>query len=147
MGSIFEQAGEEYRKKAKGETPAEPPKPALTPARNLTPEEVRKLFEDVYKLSDTVAKKLDEAYKLMGMRHEEIKSFLDNPSNFKDAAEWQRIQHARENMLGKVEKSILYGENEPPKEAKANKKKKAEDLADKKRKGKTLGSRKGWISM
>lgn len=144
MDSIFDQAGEQAKKK-KEETPT-----SKEPPQSVSDEELKKLFAQVYKLNDTVSKKLEDAYNLMGTSAKDVTDYLENPANFTDNTQWMNVQKSRANLLKRAEKDIIFGGKEPTeKEKKATDKgkKKKDDEADKKRKGKTLGSRKGWMSM
>ena len=148
-GSIFDYAGGESKKKISESENKKSETINPQSVGKASPEEIREMFKKVYQLNDSVAKKLDDAYKLLGQSKDDIKNFLDNSNNFSNNEQWQIIQKAREDKLSKVEKEILYlGEEIPSKDERKKEKKKKEDSeAEKKRKGKTLGSRKGWLSM
>jgi hypothetical protein len=142
-GNIFDQAGKKFNQENKQASKDQP-------VKKVNDEEIRQMFKKVYELNDAVAKKLDDAYKIMGTNKHEIKNFLENPNNFPDEKQWKVIQQTRVHLLGKLEKTILYHgtESESSKQEKQRKQKKKEDSdAEKKRKAKTLASRKGWLSM
>lgn len=146
-GSIFDQASDDFKKKKDEAVKKEEAPP---PKETISDEELRKMFENVYKLNDTVTKRLEDAYNAMGVSPKEIKDYLENPSNFPDNEQWLSAQKSRAFLLNKVEKAIIFEGKEPSANQKnelEKKKKKKDDSADKTRKGKTLGSRKGWMSM
>ncbi len=127
--NIFEQAG-----KNKGVKKDQPPEKVLP---KLTREELEKLIQDVYQQHDQFERRLDELYQKSGFSPHTISQYLGNPQNLSEAQ--RKVLEERRNRL-KRELGFKKG-----KEVKI--KPKESDDTTAKRKGKTLGGRKGWISM
>ena len=74
------------------------------------------------------------------MSRDEVLTFVENPDNF-PANEWSIIQKRKDAL----EKKMFSSMGLPVKKKAVRKKK--QDRQTKKRKGKTLGDRKGWMKM
>ena len=127
--NIFDEAG-----KKKGVKKDQPPEKVLP---KLTREELEKLIQDVYQQHDQCERQLDELYQKSGFSPHTINQFLGNPQNLTDAQ--RKVLEERRDRL-KRELGFKKG-----KEVKKNSQE--DDDTTAKRKGKTLGGRKGWISM
>ena len=124
--NIFEEAG-----KRKG-VKKEPPSINLP---KLTREELEKLIQDVYHQHDKFERQLDELYRKSGFSPASINQFLENPQNLTPTQ--QKVLEERKNRLQKELSRAKHHQAGKPKE----------ETETAKRKGKTLGGRKGWISM
>lgn len=101
--------------------------------------EIKQIFKRIATMQDSLKKKLFVIYKKSGIAPDEIRSYLDNPDNI-PPSQWNKIATATEQLEEKV--TGLKG-----KALKKKKKDKEQKKLTKKRKGKTLGGRKGWIQM
>lgn len=120
---------EGLRSSKKGQIMGPPPKD----------EEVTTMFERIGSLQKDLEKKLDALYEKGGISHKDLETYLSNPDNFTDE-EWQRVHKDRDRFLN----LIWNGLGSEKKKMQVSK---TEKKAAKKRKRKTLGSRKGWMRM
>ena len=127
--NIFDEAG-----RKKGVKKDQPPEKVLP---KLTREELEKLIQDVYQQHDKFERRLDELYQKSGFSPHSINQHLDNPQNLSEAQ--RKVLEERQDRL-KRELGLQKGKE-------VKKKSQESDDTTAKRKGKTLGGRKGWISM
>lgn len=104
--------------------------------QEVTKEELDRRIKKIYEYHDQIEKGLDQIYQLSGYNPQQIALFLRNPANLN--ADQRRALEIRQERLAK--QIVLKTEKKIKSKAKQ-----AEDAL--KRKGKSLGSRKGWISM
>jgi|GEM_PF-3221396 len=130
--NIFEEAG----KPSKGKNEPTPPPPE---APTLSREEINKLIHQIYQQHDLVERKLDELYQKSGFNPHSIDQFLENPQNLTEAQ-----RQAVEQRKAKLDQIVSTDKGKQ--KGMPEKQKKGDDTSSK-RKGKTLGGRKGWISM
>lgn len=105
--------------------------------------DINQMLNKMYRMQDDLQSRLTQIYDENSISSNQVKNFLDNPSNFPPEV-WQKIQNQRdslENKIGAVLKTY------------ARKKKKGiigmnqKEGVSKERKSKTLGSRRNWIPM
>lgn len=100
-------------------------------------EDAKKMFEKLYRLSGELQDKTNKFYEISGYSPKDVETLLGNPKNFSEA-QWKEIQ----KQQSKAEQ--FFNQVKGVKEVKKSVKKKRQL---KSRSGKTLGARKGWISM
>lgn len=129
MSSIFDLSGQTPKKKPP--KPVEPKKPAVT----LSDQAVNEMLAKIKQMNTDLEDKLDATEKQLGVGHEEVKEKVEGlKANSAKTAEEIRVKklELEKQLLGLTEKQ-LEG-------------RKSASIAHKKR-GKTLGARKGWIDM
>lgn len=129
MSSIFDLSGQTPKKKA----PA-PPK-SQTPAVALSGESVRAMLEKIKTLNEDLALQLESTEKKLGVGPDEIKQQMERlrdlaPNTFEQIK--NRKIELEKQILGLTDQQLVRRKN---------------DAASQKKKGKTLGARKGWIDM
>lgn len=154
--NIFEAAGK-ARKPASSQR-AVPTPPASLPQKieplpevvKINPDQLLNLHKDpeinmmlnkMARMQEDIRARLNEIYNSSGVSFNQIKNFLDNPSNFPPDV-WQKIQSQRdvlEKRIGDVLQSIAKKPKAGPMGMKGE--------VSKERKSKTLGSRRNWIPM
>ncbi|MEX1013383.1 MAG: hypothetical protein WDZ27_06780 [Waddliaceae bacterium] len=101
--------------------------------------EIKKMLSQMHFLQDDMQKKFESILEKVGKTPQDIENFFANPDNFSDK-EWNRLQKHRKELDEKV--NTVFGESR-----KKEKVIKKEQKGVKKRKGKSLGDRKGWMKM
>lgn len=132
---------------AKKEQPSEtikkkPPQssPPSADKKNYTDSETVEMLEKMNTMRRDLEKKLEGLYQQSGMSGDELQAYLDNPKNVGEVL-WEKIQQQRQELSDKLYKMVGIEE----KARSTIKKSKEKEEAVKKRKGKTLGTRKKWI--
>jgi len=90
-------------------------------------------------MSEDVEKQVDNFYKTTGIPGPALEEYFDDPRNFTPEL-WKRMQGDREAFEEKIGKIVHV-------DLKKKKIQKKKEQPSKSRKGKTLGSRKGWMPM
>lgn len=121
---------------AKNGTPPQGQKNILTKFKDP---EINAMFQKIYEMDGKIQEAVDRVLKLSGMTKEELWRHFDNPKSL-TVNQLEKMEQQRAELEKKV--SSILG----PKWGVRRKAKKEKKLS-KKRKGKTLGGRKGWISM
>ena len=124
--NIFDAAG--------GKEPAKEAAPEV----EITIEDLNRRIQKIYQYHDEIEKGLDRIYQQSGFDPKQINLFLRNPQNLNE-----KQKKALEVRQEKLAKELVLKNNKKGQE----KKKQKEPEEPNKRKGKTLGGRKGWISM
>lgn len=148
--SIFDFAGKKPTRpplKKRRPTEASAPVPAApTPvpvSASTTPaipaSELEVLIESVVQKRNLLTKQIEDVYKRSGHTRDSISDYLNDPTNFSEVT-WQIVQDERTQLMNKINKLAGRSESHVGRE----KKKVTEE---KKRKGKTLGARRNWLSM
>lgn len=104
------------------------------------PADIQSMLNQMHVMSADIEKKLSGVYDKSGRSREELTNYLENPNNF-TKTQWERMESIRESLREKVYAAI------GKKKAKKIEDDKKKAKMDKNRKGKTLGSRKGWMPM
>lgn len=140
-GSIFDEARRRAKKEARPSAPkAPPPRKEARDVPPMSDEELESRMKDAMQKLGEISEKIGKIYDAMGKSREEIRTMLENPSNFTEA-EWADLQERRKALARQ-----LFKENAQAYEAElaASSLAKASD----RRKKKTAGSRrKGWMPM
>src|SRR5947209_7916213 len=112
-----------------------------TPSQKATPSDtdIEDMLSKMSEMHDNLNEKLRETCERFGMDKNEIRNFLENTNNFR-VEEWKNVQSQRKQLLSEVWKTLGKKEDEGLSKEELEKKEKL-------RKGKTLGSRRNWISM
>ena len=100
-------------------------------------QDVDAMLEHMRTLSSNLKEKTNTFYALSGYSSKEAEIFFSNPKNFSED-QWNQMQKQKQKA------EILFKNVAPAKETK---KRVLEKKGAKTRRGKTLGVRKGWISM
>lgn len=103
--------------------------------------EINVMLNKMTRMQEDINTKLGEIYDGSGVSINQIKNFLNNPSNFPPEV-WQRIQSQRdvlEKKIGDVLQHMIKKAKVGPMGVKGE--------VSKERKSKTLGSRRNWIPM
>lgn len=150
--SIFDFASKKparpLKKKHEASAPPPSPKPRNpeTPIREAPPvvapadtQPMDELIEAVKQKREALNRQLDETYRRIGQTRDSVSEYLNNPSNFPETT-WKIVQQQREEFTHKV---TILGTKSTTKELRQAKKAHEE----KKRKGKSLGARRNWLSM
>ncbi len=128
------------QKKKPSSKPAPAPKKAEKKVSVSADKEINLLLSKIYDMENDLEKRIDKICALSGMSRNEVLTFVENPDNF-PSNEWSTIQKRKEALERKMFSSMGL----PFKKNVVGKKKL--DKKTKKRKGKTLGDRKGWMKM
>lgn len=107
--------------------------------KDLKDGEVEQLISEMKKMNEELNKKIDSAFKTSGTDPREMSEYVNNPKNF-TPAQWEEMQARKEQL-----EINLSGTSKS--EVRAKQAKKEVSKMTKERKGKTLGSRKNWLSM
>lgn len=110
---------------------------------NLHPDpEINDMLNRMYQMREDIQTKLNDIYDKAGVSANQVKNFLDNPSNFPPDI-WQRIQSQRDMFEKKISEVLsFYGKKKTKSHVGG-----AKGGISKERKSKTLGSRRNWIPM
>ncbi len=136
--NIFDEASKlagKKKKKSKGTKKNVPPS-SMTP---IGDQDLEEMLKKLHNMDDDLQQRMDKVCILSGMSPKEVKRFIENPDNF-STDDWSQMQQKKEAL----EKKIYTGIGDQSKKHIMKKKKKK---MQKGRRGKTLGSRKGWIQM
>jgi hypothetical protein len=129
MSSIFDLSGQSPKKK-----PAEKPA-APKPAVALSGDSVQLMLEKIKSMSNDLAVQLEQTEKKLGVGPDELKSQLEEIGKISpetmNQIKSQKIE-LEKKILGLTEQQLT---------------KRKVDQSSHKKKGKTLGARKGWIDM
>ena len=112
-----------------------PPQPKII----STDPEVISMLEKIKEMGNDLDDKMGHIFELSGMSKKEGLEFIENPNNF-TPEQWQKAQAQKDELIDKFFKPLGM----TAKKKFLEKKKK---ILAKGRRGKTLGSRKGWIQM
>lgn len=133
--SLFDQSG-----KSKKNSPFKKedslPKSEGSP---ISDKEAIEMIQKMKKTHEEFSAKIDNAFTLLGKSREEIATLCEKPENF-DQQDYEEYIQRKEEMEAKIlgiSKDLL----------KKEKRKKADKLASKDRRGKMLGGRKRWLDM
>lgn len=124
------------KKKIKRKSALEAPPSNMSAAGDT---EIDTMLKKLRNMDDDLQNRMEKIAELSGMSTKEVKRFIENPDNF-PSEEWSRIQRKKDDLEKKIYAGIGI---EYQKRVQQKKKKKMQ----KGRRGKTLGSRKGWIQM
>lgn len=105
-------------------------------------EEALKLIEQMKKIHDDINEKLETIFRKAGWTMKDLQSYLENPANF-SSEEWKEIQAKRLIMLEPLAQALGAKSEDLQKQQKEINAKKT----SLERKGKSLGSRRNWLSM
>ncbi|MBA3722417.1 MAG: hypothetical protein H0W88_08440 [Parachlamydiaceae bacterium] len=103
--------------------------------------DINKIFAKMKKMHDEIEVKLDEVYRKSGLDFKNIRTYLDNPSNF-TSQEWERIQNQRNNLWQQIGESPAATHIKEKKLLDTDTEKKSKE-----RKAKQVGARRNWIPM
>lgn len=148
--NIFEEAGKRRGKKKKKKvksTSSKKPVPVPedkqpkqdVPKVAISDEETDEMLKKLRNMDEDLQSRMSRVCELSGMSSSEVQRYIENPDNF-SMTQWSKIQHEKEALEDRVYAVIGL-------EAKKRKIKKKKKKMAKGRRGKTLGSRKGWIQM
>jgi hypothetical protein len=101
--------------------------------------EVNKMLQKIYEMDGKIKDQVDKITSQAGISREVLYTFFDNPKNF-TASQLKKLEEDKVAL----EKSLVPIMGAKWKQRRQVRKKK---VLGKKMKGKTLGGRKGWISM
>jgi len=119
--------------------PASPRPLPAEKAKSFDDKNVEGMLVNMDKMRREIQRKIEEIYEKSGVSQKELEDYLSNPNNF-NQAEWTRVQANRDRFLEKIWQAV--GKDKKKKIVLKEKKKQT-----KKRKGKMLGHRKGWLPM
>lgn len=103
-------------------------------------EQLKKQLQEVYSRSQEITRQLHDLYEEAGFTPEQVSAYLDNPENFTQE-QWETLQKHRESIQKFIWDAVGY-------DKKAEYEKAESKTKEKKRRRKTLGSRRrGWIKM
>ncbi|MGA8165541.1 MAG: hypothetical protein WB791_11080 [Waddliaceae bacterium] len=113
--------------------------PTSSGLAGITTDEPEEMLKRIHKMDDDLENKMTRVCELSGMSRKEVHDFIENPDNF-TVQQWKKAQEDKSAIEEKI--YAIFGAEQQ--NIKAEKKKKK---ISKKRRGKTLGARKGWLQM
>lgn len=141
--SIFDFAGKKRKplpkKREESVVPVEPPPAQKTAVSTSDALDMNVLRKEVRQKQEELNRRLDEAYSSLGHTRDSLKDFLDNPNNFSDTT-WKSLKQQREEYEQKIDKMVYSETTQELKQA-------AKRQEERKRKGKSVGFRRNWLSM
>jgi hypothetical protein len=140
--SIFDFASKKTSRppsKKKREEPPPPPPPPSSDTHPLEVEDLEQRLAVIFEKQAALNQKLAETYRRSGQTRDTVIEYLANPQNFTETT-WKVVQRQRQEF---VEKIAVLGKKSGGQELR----KKQKVLEEKKRKGKTLGARRHWLSL
>lgn len=137
--NIFNQSGGQPDKEKKGGVPPATRQEKVKNAGANVDPELLGMLKRLRFMDEDLKKKMEKICELTGLSRNEIERFIENPINFSES-QWKNAQKEKELLEQKIYTAV--GEH-----AKKQMLKKKKIKIAKERKGKTLGSRKGWIQM
>lgn len=133
--NIFDEAGKHPKK-----TPPPPVKKApAPPPSKISNEEVTDIIQRIRTMRQQVDKQVENFYKTAGIPETLFEEYFNDPRNFTPDL-WSRIEGERDAFQAKIGDIVHV-------EFKKKKVQQVKEKPTKERKGKTLGSRKGWMPM
>lgn len=141
--SIFDFAGKRCKplpkKREESVAPRAPPPAQEAAVSTSEASDMDALRKEVRQKQDELNRRLDDAYSSLGHTRDSLKDFLDNPNNFSDTV-WKSLKQQREEYEQKINQMIGS-------EATQQLKQTAKRQEETKRKGKSVGFRRNWLSM
>lgn len=108
-----------------------------------------KMLDEMKKLHDEIDKLLQEALKASGLTPEYISTYLENPSNFNGAEEWNSVQRQIKELNDsmKTPKQLQNEAEEGKKTSSFHGEQSHDPKIAKERRIKTAGQRRNWLPM
>lgn len=137
---VFSEASKKSGKKKKKKTPSSSlsPQPEIK-TTGIRTKDLEEILKKIHKMDDDLENKMTRVCELSGMTRQEVQRFIENPDNFSQE-QWKNAQKNKNALEEKIYSVVGV-------ELKKLKVKKKKKKSAKKRRGKTLGARKGWLQM
>lgn len=146
--NLFEESGKSKKpkkdEKKPEETPISVPKFKAEMDPNLpvpTDEEAQLLIAQMKKIHDDINDQLESIFRRTGWTMKDIQTYLDDPAHFTHE-EWKLLQANRLAMLTPLADAM----GKKPDELQKRQRELSEKKASKERRGRTVGSRRNWLS-